>query len=740
MFLVAPRHGSAQKLSPGTSVRITILLVPGLTAEDLTQPYTSIPALHKLMREGASGWMVCRAAKPADTDQLGPLGREPTDSQVFTLGCGGRARCGPEADGIVSPTPHNLHVLPYPPPGSIPALIKSNTGLGYSLTIGALGNMAHAAGMTTAAIGNMDSDRPDRSVYLMTMDSQGNVDDAGPRLSKNLSEDTAPFGIATNVPETLSAYYGVAEKDHLRVVAIGDLYRADRYGPVCLPGVAAAHRAMALQNVNTIIEQIAARIAAENYKSGSQRAIVSRLILLSPGPADSAPSAQDRIAPVVIWGSGVLPGSLSSLSTHRAGLIVNADILATVAEWLGQPLPQGATGRPIYSESTPGATDASPRLSREHYNLVLDADLQNSLGGLPTVQAVLVAMGVCAAMLKLGGKSTLRLASAVAAAIVSLPLGMLILPTLHPGSLVVGTSLLALFTLIAVVWVVGASSRAQGPYVVRLLCAILVVLVCADLVSGCHLMHEAWMSYSATDGSRFYGIGNEYMGAALGALIVLYPAFAGSPENQVELEVELESRAAHDKARVARAAYFTLFAITILIMAAPFAGAKAGAVPSAGTAFAFMLLMAWRGRIYLRDMFAVGIVLFVALAALAVLDSHGSQSHLIRSITGLGGDTMVTVLKRKLRMEARLITHSPWSVTLGVCVASLVLMQRNLSRFKTRSVRSDRVVFWGLSSGAAAALIFNDAGVLAAAMILLFGCAWMFASAAATMNSKGDRS
>ncbi len=311
-LIVAPLSGFTRtlKLFP----RITILLVPGLRADDLDG--LTLPALSDLISEGESGWMVCRAARPADPDQLRPDGRESIDSLMLSLGCGGRARCGPEADGIVSPTPHNLHVLRYPPPGSVDALKKANRGLGYTLHVGALGDIAHLAGITTAAIGNMDSDRPDRSIYLLAMDSNGIVDDAGPRLGKILSVDTAPFGITANMDETLNAYDGIAKRDYLRIVVAGDLYRADRYAPVCLPEIAKSHRADALKTVNQLIEQISFRIAGE-----IRRGIQSRLIVISPGPADSTPSAQDTLAPIVLWGREIPHGAVTSLSTRRESRI-----------------------------------------------------------------------------------------------------------------------------------------------------------------------------------------------------------------------------------------------------------------------------------------------------------------------------------------------------------------------------------------------------------------------------------
>jgi hypothetical protein len=640
---------------------------------------------------------------------------------MLSLGCGGRARCGPEADGIVSPTPHNLHVLPYPPPGSMDALKKANQGLGYTIHIGALGDMAHDVGWTTAVIGNMDSDRPDRSGYLVAMDSTGLVNEAGPRMSKNVSLDTAPFGITANMDETLAAFDGVAMRDHLRVVVAGDLHRADRYSPLCLPGIAKIHRGNALNSVNHLVDQLYERIARENGIVG----VFSRLIVIAPGPADSTPSAQDTLAPIVMWGGGISHGEVTSLSTRRKALVVNSDLLATIAAWLNQPLPGGATGRPIVPASTTAATATAAEMRNEHDSFVNTSILQNLLGGLPTVQAVLVIIGFAATAWR---PVSWRPASAfvrraVGAGIVSLPLGMLVLPSIHPDSPAVAGLCLLVFAMLCVAAAVWRTENAAQ--VVHILCGALVGLVCIDLATGCRLLQGAWMSYSATDGSRFYGIGNEYMGAVIGALAVLFPAFAAQAKAAAG-KPDVGSANLPAKPSTANTVYFILFTLMVLLMTAPFAGAKAGAVLSAGAAGAVMLLMDRRGRIIATDLFVAVLSLLIIIAAAALLDAHSSQSHLIRSITGSGGDAITTVIRRKLGMELRLLRHSPWTLTLIAGAAAMAVLGRRLIRSPRHDQKATRITLNGLWCGAAACAIFNDAGVLAAAMVMLYGCAWAF--------------
>ncbi len=339
------------------------------------------------------------------------------------------------------------------------------------------------------------------------------------------------------------------------------------------------------------------------------------------------------------------------------------------------------------------------------------------------MQVLLLVLGLAAMKWRPSSRPSALLRATIGAAIVSLPLGMLVLGTLHPSTIASAALSLLAFTLLSVAAAIWRRGRPSS--VVMTLSGALVLLICADLATGCRMLQSGWMSYSATDGSRFYGIGNEYMGAVIGAIIVLFSCFKAQ-------RIVSAAGPSGDLATVpteqgpASSAYFLLFTVMTLLMAAPFAGAKAGAIPSAAAPIAVMMMMDRRGRIRPVDMVvAVAAIVFV-LAATAMLDMHGSQSHLIRSVTGQGGDGILMVIRRKLGMELRLFRHSPWTFTLLIGASALALIHRQTAKFRYREVITTRTIFTGLWWGASAALLCNDAGVLAAAMIMLYGCAWAF--------------
>lgn len=670
--------------------RVVALLVPGLRADDLTRP--EVPTLRRLMMRGASGWMLCRAARVTDTRLLRPDGRETTASLLLTLGAGARAVAGPEAAALTDPTSS-----PSARRAALQALQARNARLAYPVPPGALGDTLHAANLRTALLGNADAESPDRTALLLVMDSAGRVDFAGSRPNRNWDDATAPYGFRADTRAILADYDALPSETAFCALVFGDLARADRYAPLCLPALAAAHRAAALRALEGFLAALYSRLQAERARHPL------RLFVLAPGPADSTTDRRDRLAPILAWGEGVPQGTLTSASTRWPGLVVNTDFLPTVAAWLRLPPPPGGTGRPMMS--VPTLTERYPtpeRLRAAHDLLLLTVRQQNVLGGLPTVQMLLVLAG----MVALYRRRWPALVPALAIAIVSLPLGMLLLPPIAPDSVWGASALLAVCTLAlaGLAWTRACAERSVQPLFYGL-CALLLAVILLDLLTGSHLLRQAWMSYSVVEGARFYGIGNEYMGAVIGAGCALLGSKAWGAGRW--------------------ALGGMLLLALLLVMGAPQFGAKVGAIPSAGVGFGAALLTLWRGRVRFRELLAILLALALLLGGFALWDVRfhaGTQSHLARAVSGAGGGSLLAIAVRKLALEGYLLLHSPWSATLAVSAFGLWRLMRATPAVSVSPV--EKAVLAGLIAGAATSLLCNDSGVTAAALIFLYGWAW----------------
>lgn len=691
---------------PGQSVAATVVFVPGIRAEDLTRPELSAAA--RMINEGQSGWIVCRAARPADPDMLRPDGRESIDSLMLTLGCGARARISANAENFLSPTLHQLHTQPFPPLGAVASMKSVNSGIGYPVVIGALGLSLHQVGVRVAAIGNFDSAHSDRSIYLFAMDQHGFVDDAGQRLSKTLPRSTAPFGIVGNIERNLYDLDQIYGQDRLRVIGFGDLYRADQYTPLCPNALAAAHRTNALLLLNQLLIGVLQRAQDETKRTGT----TSRVVLISPGPAESTSDRLDTLAPVVVWGPGIEHGLFTSSSTRRTGLAINTDFTATLLTWFNAPRFSGQSGQPFRLASASGASIAD--LVRIHDQTVASARNQDLLGGLPTGQALLVA-GSSIALLLFKHK---RLAGALIAVSAWLPVGMLVLPAAGQASAAI--SCIELFLFSSVVLGLVASRHITPGTAIKTACLTLIAATGADLLTGCHLLQNGWMSYSAADGSRFYGIGNEYMGAALGALVALVVWIPHTGVSNDRTAGAIPPRL-----------YFIAFTLMAALIVLPFCGAKVGAAPTFSIAV-FVIYAAWkRGRITIHDI-VLGVMASAILIGLAAfIDAHSAtHTHLLATANSGSGGILATA-KRKLLMEMRLIVHSPWMITLLTAGLSALAIGRSLknSAASEQTDRRRKNLFAGATAGAVVALAVNDAGVLAAAMVLIFLCCGLIALA-----------
>src|SRR5215472_3369963 len=143
----------------------------------------------------------------------------------------------------------------------------------------------------------------------------------------------------------------------------------------------------------------------------------------------------------------------------------------------GRPPPPAAPP-PRRARAPPGGARSPEGLRAEHDALLRVARQQNALGGLPTVQMVLVLLGLAALL----SRRFAAAARMTAIAIVTLPLGMLILPVFAPGSVWTAAILLVGFT--ALIAILGGREARTAQRTIYFLCASLVFLTLADLLTG----------------------------------------------------------------------------------------------------------------------------------------------------------------------------------------------------------------------------------------------------------------
>ena len=741
--------GSASAQTPLLPAhRVVVLLVPGFRAEDLTR--VDMPGLATLRAEGAAGWMICRAARSSDRNLLLPDGRDTPASLALTLGSGARVLAGGrrgEKEKRRKGEETELQGTGNREQGTeeTQSAIENRKS-----KIGGLGDLIHAKDWHTIVCGNADTDVVDDEGTLLAADSAGKVDLLHTEALIDTKSMFAPYGKRDNIPALCRALSTASKRDALVTLVFGDLARADAYGALCLPAQRDIHHLAALRSLDELLTTLHSQMQVAPGPP-------IRFFLLSPAPAASA-DLHDRLAPILMWGRDVRAGILTSPSTRLSGIVVNTDFLPSLAEAFGVAPPAGTIGRAFQAQPMRNANTLTD-WQAAHDQILQSERLKDVYGGLPTLQMLLVI-----AALGCFYRQLYRFACSLVTAIAALPLALLLLPSLPFAAASVISAGFAitifLLTFSLTAWRLYPSRRGV-PFLLAMLFTVLLGVLALDLLTGSHLLRQAWMSYSVMEAARFYGIGNEYMGVMIGtACIVL----GRSGKRRKEKGKSTSAPHASDlneqqyASKTGQYAFpfllFCFFAFLLLILLGYNRfGAKVGAIPSAGMALGVEGLMLWRGRLRARDLLLIGGAALLVLAGLLLLDMRhgmGEQSHFARAFAGSGG-SLPAIALRKLRLECYLLLHSPWSAallaaSLGFFVVVTGRGKEEKKRRREEEKTEDRrqkteadalstinyhlSTIYGLVTGAVASLLCNDSGVTAAAMIMLFAFAWALAQEA----------
>ncbi len=605
---------------------LVVILVPGTSLADWQR--ADAPHLHQLMAQGAVAVMNTRTARLPNDHQ-----RETPESAVLTLGAGSRAAGGRElADfansgahvpdlGVTAGDLFSRRTGQPAPAGSLvnilwPQVLHENTGLGYDLHPGNLGDALHRVGVA--------------------------FDISGP-LANPIAVSSSGIVYAS----TFSKFPSRLSPNTCVIIDAGsDLLGADH-----------------------IISMATARVG------------MGRLIVLSPSASDRDYHAGHRLCPIVVWGKGVAPGLLLSPSTHQAGLVTNTDFAPTVADYFGATAALPAQ---------PFGGVWTVRASRENIRRVAQLESRSyaQADGMQALPYLAVILGVwligCLVWMRQGRPFSWE--------------GLI--PSVVVLALTVSVSPVTLFFgLVVLCLAAGLAARFWGSSTAALLLfALVAAVLTTDLAAGGIWMQRSLLGYSAGEGARYYGMGNEAMGVLVGAWLVLMTWLASrTPKKGLILG--------------------GLIALVLLLLLGV-TGAKAGGVLVAALAFGALLFRLsgrqWRGRVFI----GLAALMLAAIGLIALGEGgHWSrgQSHIGRAvsrITAGGINEAVDIVVRKAKVEGRLMYHSAWTIPLWAGLFSLVYKPHGIS-VRDKALREAGIV------AVLACLLLNDAGVVAGALCVV---------------------
>ena len=690
--------------------KLLIVVLDKVTWHDLLSGETNAPALRQLAEEGGVGMMCVRAGRGGGGGYL-------------TIGAGARASSAAdpetgvslEAQGYQSgesvegaPALRRFRAMTGWPVGDneivhlgIGALIRQNADAAYPLRLGLLGGTLRRSGVRVACVGNSDTARSvHREVVAIGMDEQGlvGIGSVGPGLRRG----ALPYGVGTDEGALSAAFRRAAAAADVVVMDLGETSRADEYAGEMTPAAARAARSRAIERADRMLAEALSLLGRDRWA-----VLVITPELRAPDPEETFAG----LAPVIWWVPGSGAGLLTSSSTRRPGLIANTDIAPTVLSYFGLPLPAEVVGRPIAFASASGKPIVRLKSDLLRHDAVEQAR-RPVFRALPILGAL--ALWVSAFLLLVGE----RVPGAVRALVrgllliaLSAPAGMLLITwrPLPADQMLAASAALAVVIALLSSWFLGWRSGHVIPALLT------VALLAYDLFRGQQMLCWSPLSYSPAAGARFYGIGNEYAGALLGASLVGASALLWPRERAGSGERFLVG--------------FAVLALAILV-GLPRYGANLGMSLASVVGAAIFILYLWRRDVGWPEVIVALFAGFLVVAGAIVADMifRGPEaSHIGRFVAAVrreGWQTMSDVVLRKLALNWTLVRASLWTdvaaAALGVLGVSVAARPpRVMAALRERSWLGPALI--ACFAGAAAAFLLNDSGVVAAALVLLYG-------------------
>jgi len=681
---------------------LILVLTPGLKLEDLGSYYN----LSRLAEQGCRALMNCNSA----------AGLRSLSGSYLTIGSGQRAA---GLSGLIilqerehwkeeaAPSLYRRLIGQSAGPNAIMIpnfnlVLNHNENSGNGAKPGSLGQALREGGISVFLLGNHDlPENTNRPAALLAADRQGLIPYGRVDEGVNLADPLAPDYFSANYPFLAQAITACLQegKGGLIVVDLADLARLDTMKASLSPAVYEQNRDRILQEMDNFL----------GYLSHNLQQSQATLLLVTPYPSKDDVELGNSLTPVILFRPGQAPGLLASASTKRAGLITNLDLAPTILEHFSLPVPGFFLGQAI----SPIPSSGSLAILEEKLAAFKANHQQRPvlLKGYVLLEIIMISTVIV--LLLLQYKLPVFFCPAILT-LTSGPLLFLLLP-LFPTNNV--------FSRIAILLpgALGATALLQccpSPiFRLTLLCLITTGAIVVDILRGAPLMLGSLLGYDPMGGSRFYGLGNEYMGVLLGSSIMGYTLLLeGTKSWKPKYFTAL------------RLAFFPLAAALLCLTAAPQWGTNVGGGLAFFLAYALLGLLLSNYRITARSVLGLGGAASAALALLFAFDSLRPvelQSHIglsARIIKEEGLGNLLPVMERKLAMNLKLIRNSIWSrAFLGFLLCSTLLHCRPLGLIKTVFSKYPYLAkgFTAGIAGTFMALLCNDSGIVAAATAML---------------------
>lgn len=560
---------------------------------------------------------------------------------------------------------------------------------GFSVQPGLLGEIFRSHGWRTFLIGDQDTIiEASRPGGYTVMDQDGVIDGGLVGFEINGIDHSFPYRCRFNAERVLSELSKILKPGNLILIEFGDFVRLDQFREEMLPEQYLRLKWEVWNNLGYFLERFAIKYAGVKY----------RMLMLSP--SISKENTGSMLAPLVIKGAGYSGGLLTSGTTNWNGLVANIDLLPTLVNLAGLPLSHDFPGRVARSIPTENHLE---KVSRLNYMI---NKINNSQRALLDWYLWAISMGWVAAALGIVLKKRL-ISGLILIAVAVMPLAMFILPVLPVIFWLEGGLLLTTLALILFLRKFGSTDQRF-----LILSLILWSGIILDQFTGWNLIRFSALGYSAVGGSRYYGIGNEYMGVFLAVSLVL----------------------AHLTTQIFKCKWpaLVVLGLSMLTLGWPQLGINFGGTLAAVVGFSFYAAKLYNLNWNSRNTWALFGGIIIIIASIGWWDSLREpdlQTHLGRFFQLLIDFNLSQtwqIFYRKAVMNMKLFVFSSWTriILLALIISCFIKLTT-----KIKVVAAGKQLVWkGILISGLAAFLVNDSGVVAFGTCLAYGFSYLLSS------------
>lgn len=607
-------------------------------------------------------------------------------------------------------------------------LLADNQNKLYQPVLGLLGSSISQAGLTVSVYGNADTPwERRRNAALFAMDAFGRIAEGDVSLETNQNAAGYPYGLRTNYPYLTQRILSDT-RPGLQVVELADLSRLYSLRTDMAP----LYFDQLYGKVLTEIDQFIGTVLAN--RNPNQLVIVTSI-----NANDLAQKEKKLLTPLLTWTSGQSSGILTSLTTRQSGVVNGVDLLPTILNWLQVPVPEQVVGYPVSLDSFAQAqksegsgTSQFPEFLQEVERI--DHIYQNRSTVMYTYVMLQIFTLVLASVMWIWYKKAhIHQTFDYRRAIRLWLLAMLFFPALFIVEPILLTSAPPFIVLgVIVLLAFGGALLVERLAFARLLLSVAgftALCILLDGFTGAKAMSRSYMGYDPVIAARFYGLGNEYEGVLIGAMILFVSALYEGWSRRKGWCLLIAGM---------------LFTLVLFYMGYPSLGTNAGGFLAGLVGFGMAMFRLHNWRIGKKGLLYVGGGLLAGIAVLMFMHVQSNQpvTHIGRAaqyILNGNWSEVLQIVERKLAMNLRLIRISAWSKVFVVSLIVISLLSLRPQQFlQSLSLRYPSLArgFGGIIAGSIATLILNDSGIVSAATSIIFFVIPVLY--AALMDSKGE--